>query len=72
VSEREALWRGGAHPVIDDSLLFGLVPLGDRVRVAGSAEVAAYGAQPAEARCDAIVANAGKTFPTLKGAFPRE
>jgi D-amino-acid dehydrogenase len=68
-----ALWSEAPRiPILDDSLFFGLVPLADRVRVAGSAEVAAYDAQPAETRCDAIIANVAKTFPTLKGAFRRE
>jgi D-amino-acid dehydrogenase len=59
-------------PILDDSLLFGLLPLGDRVRVAGSAEIAGFDPKPAVARCDAIVANAGKTFPSLKAAFRKD
>ncbi|MDP9138126.1 MAG: FAD-dependent oxidoreductase, partial [Pseudomonadota bacterium] len=31
-------------PVIDDSKLFGLVPIGDRMRISGSAEIAGYDA----------------------------
>jgi len=64
------LWNDVPHiPVIDDSHLFGLVPIGDRVRVSGSAEITGYDVRPAEARCQAIVANASSTFPALKGAF---
>ncbi len=37
-------------PVIDDSKIFGLVPIGDRLRISGSAEVAGYDAAPAETR----------------------
>ena len=33
-------------PVIDDSKLFGLVPIGDRMRISGSAEIAGYDASP--------------------------
>jgi D-amino-acid dehydrogenase len=68
--------RGGWNsaprlPVIDDSKLFGLVPIGDRMRISGSAEIAAYDTTPAEARCEAIVANASQTFPELPRHFDR-
>ena len=36
-------------PVIDDSKLFGLVPIGDRMRISGSAEITGYDATPAHA-----------------------
>ena len=36
-------------PVIDDSRLFGLVPIGDRLRISGSAEVTGYDATPSPA-----------------------
>jgi D-amino-acid dehydrogenase len=55
--------------MIDDSLLFGLVPLGDRIRIAGSAEITGFDTQPAEARWRAILANAARTFPALKTTF---
>jgi D-amino-acid dehydrogenase len=58
-------------PVIDDSHLFGLVPIGERMRISGSAEIAGFDTEPAPARCDAIVANASKTFPSLARAFDR-
>jgi D-amino-acid dehydrogenase len=68
-----AAWKEAPRmAILDDRLLFGLLPLGDRVRVAGSAEISGYDANPAIARCDAIVANAGKTFPSLKAAFRKE
>ena len=67
------LWNKAPNmAVIDDSHLFGLVPIGDRVRVSGSAEITGYDAEPAEARCQAILRNASRTFPTLKTAFRRE
>ena len=59
-------------PILDDSLLFGLLPLGDRMRVAGSAEITGFDPKPAVARCDAIVANAARTFPSLKTAFRKD
>jgi len=52
-------------PVIDDSKLFGLVPIGDRMRISGSAEITGYDATPSPARADAIIANASYTFPEL-------
>ncbi|MGE3295314.1 MAG: D-amino acid dehydrogenase [Geminicoccaceae bacterium] len=68
--------RGGWNaaprmPVIDDSKLFGLVPIGDRLRISGSAEITGYDTTPAEARCEAIVANASQTFPELPRHFER-
>jgi D-amino-acid dehydrogenase len=59
-------------PVIDDSKLFGLVPIGDRMRISGSAEITGYDATPAPARADAIIANASFTFPELARHFDRE
>jgi D-amino-acid dehydrogenase len=53
-------------PVIDDSKLFGLVPIGDRMRISGSAEITGYDTNPAMARAQAIIDNAGYTFPELK------
>jgi len=50
-------------PIIDDGRLFGLVPLGDRLRVSGSAEVAAYDTTPSPARCQAIIRNVVSVFP---------
>ncbi len=53
-------------PVIDDSKLFGLVPIGDRMRISGSAEIAGYDTEPAMARAQAIIDNASFTFPQIK------
>jgi D-amino-acid dehydrogenase len=62
--------RGGWNsaprvPVIDDSKLFGLVPIGDRMRISGSAEITGYDTTPAMPRAEAIIANASYTFPEL-------
>ena len=68
-----SLWNKSPNmAVIDDSHLFGLVPIGDRVRVSGSAEITGYDTEPAEARWQAILGNASRTFPTLKTAFRRD
>ncbi|HWU54307.1 MAG TPA: D-amino acid dehydrogenase, partial [Rhizomicrobium sp.] len=66
--------RGGwdtapSLPVIDDSKLFGLVPIGDRMRISGSAEITGYDTTPAIARAEAIAANAGFTFPQMRRHF---
>ena len=53
-------------PVIDDSKLFGLVPIGDRMRISGSAEITGYNTVPAQSRAQAIVDNASFTFPEMK------
>ena len=47
-------WNSAPNmPVIDDSKLFGLVPLGDRMRISGSAEITGYDTTPAPARAQA-------------------
>ncbi len=53
-------------PVIDDSKLFGLVPIGDRMRISGSAEISGYDVTPAMSRAQVIIENASFTFPELK------
>ena len=56
-------------PVIDDSKLFGFVPIGDRMRISGSAEITGYDTTPAMARAEAIIANASFTFPEMTRHF---
>lgn len=59
-------WNSAPHvPVIDDSKLFGLVPVGERMRISGSAEITGFDATPAMPRAEAIIANATFTFPEL-------
>lgn len=59
-------WNGAPKmPVIDDSRLFGLIPIGERMRISGSAEIAGYDTAPAMPRAEAIISNAGYTFPQL-------
>jgi D-amino-acid dehydrogenase len=55
-----------AMPVIDDSKLFGFIPIGDRMRISGSAEITGYDTTPAPARAQAIIDNASFTFPEIK------
>jgi len=56
-------------PIADDGRIFGLVPLGDRLRVSGSAEVAAYDTTPSQARCQAIVNNVISVFPDFAKCY---
>jgi D-amino-acid dehydrogenase len=70
ITFKRAGWNAAPTvPVIDDSKLFGIVPIGDRMRVSGSAEIAGYDATPAVARAEAIIANASFTFPEMKHHF---
>jgi len=56
-------------PVIDDSKLFGFVPVGDRLRISGSAEIAGYDSVPASSRAQAILDNTCDTFPELGSRY---
>jgi D-amino-acid dehydrogenase len=70
ITFKRAGWNAAPTlPVIDDSKLFGLVPIGDRMRVSGSAEITGYDMTPASARVEAILANASFTFPEMKRHF---
>ncbi len=63
----QGIWNSAPEiPVIDDSKLFGLVPIGDRMRISGSAEITGYDTVPAMARAQAIIDNASFTFPEIK------
>jgi D-amino-acid dehydrogenase len=65
-----APWPGApARAVIDDGRLFGLVPLGDRLRVSGSAEITGYDATPSRARCQAVVDNVISVFPRFARCY---
>jgi D-amino-acid dehydrogenase len=65
-----SIWPGRVRmPIIDDSRLFGLVPLGDRLRVAGSAEIDRYDATPSPRRAQAILDNVMRTFPDFAQAY---
>ena len=59
-------------PVIDDSGLFGLVPIGDRLRVSGSAEIARYDTTPSPQRGQAVVENVLKSFPGFAACYDRD
>ena len=67
--ERADWGTAPAMPIIDDSRLFGLAPIGDRMRISGSAEITGYDTTPAAARAEAIVASASFTFPEIRRYF---
>jgi len=70
ITFKRAGWDAApAIPVIDDSKLFGLVPIGDRMRISGSAEITGYDTTPAATRAEAIIANASFTFPEMMRHF---
>lgn len=56
-------WAGPRLPVIDDALHAAATPLGDRLRVAGTAEIAGYDTTLTPARVDNL-------FRLLAGLFP--
>jgi D-amino-acid dehydrogenase len=65
-----APWKGAPQcAVIDDGRLFGLVPIGSRLRVSGSAEVAGYDTTPSRARCQAIIDNVISVFPSFAKCY---
>lgn len=51
--------------VMDHSRLFGLIRIGDDMRVSGSAEITGYDTVPGGRRCDAIIANVLELFPAF-------
>jgi D-amino-acid dehydrogenase len=66
-------WPGAPkRAVIDDGRLFGLVPLGDRLRVSGSAEITGFDATPSRARCQAVIDNVISVFPSFARCYDPE
>ena len=55
--------------VIDDGRLFGLVPLGNRLRVSGSAEITGFDTTPSRARCQSVVDNVISVFPQFARCY---
>lgn len=57
-------WEGAlTSAVMDHSRLFGLMRIGERLRISGSAEVAGYDATPSRARCRALIDSVLEIFP---------
>lgn len=58
--------------IIDDGRMFGLIRIGDRLRAAGSAEIARYDATPSPVRAKAIIAKVLETFPGFARCYAPE
>lgn len=55
--------------VMDHSRLFGLIRIGDDMRVSGSAEIAGYDTTPSDRRCEAIISNVLELFPAFQACL---
>ena len=55
--------------VMDHSRLFGLIRIGQDMRVSGSAELTGYDTVPTDRRCDAIVKNVRELFPAFQACL---
>ncbi len=63
-------WNGAPKvPILDDSGMYGFVPVGDRLRVAGSAEISGYDTVPSLTRAAAIVNRAIEAFPEFARCY---
>jgi len=61
-----APWQGALESaVMDHSRLFGLIRIGDRLRLSGSAEVIGYDTVPSRARCQALIDSVLEIFPQV-------
>lgn len=49
--------------VMDHSRLYGLIRIGDRLRISGSAELGGFDVKASEARCRALIRNVLEVFP---------
>jgi D-amino-acid dehydrogenase len=68
-----AAWNAAPRmAIIDDGRMFGLIRVGDRLRAAGSAEIARYDTTPSPTRAKAIVAKVLETFPGFARCYAPE
>lgn len=66
ISVPSAPWPDAVRgAVMDHSRLFGLIRIGDQMRISGSAEITGYDTTPQDARCEAIIANVLELFPAF-------
>lgn len=65
---RDAWPEAPRMALLDDARKFGLTPVGDRVRVVGSAEVAGFDTTPSPVRIGAMVKRVGELFPEFPKA----
>jgi D-amino-acid dehydrogenase len=67
VTAPRAPWNGAPrHAILDDKRHFALVPIGERLRVAGSAEIAGYDPTPAPRRVEAVLRRVDELFPQFR------
>ena len=70
ITVARAPWNDApAHAIIDDARMFGLVPVGDRLRAVGTAEITRYDATPSPARAQAIIEKVLQTFPGFSRCY---
>lgn len=61
------LWpEAPRHAILDDAAHYALVPVGERLRLAGSAEFTGFEAAPAPARIRALVDRVAELFPAMR------
>lgn len=62
-----ALWpEAPRHAILDDAAHYALVPVGERLRLAGSAELGGFDARPSPARVRALVERVADLFPAMR------
>ncbi|MDX6752343.1 D-amino acid dehydrogenase [Geminicoccaceae bacterium 1502E] len=66
---RDAWPEAPRTTILNDGYFFAVTPLGDRLRLAGSAEVAGWDTTPSPARCKAIFERACSVFPALRACY---
>ena len=70
ITVSSAPWKTAiTTPTIDDENLFGLVPMGDRLRVTGSAEITGYDTTVNSARANAMIARVIRIFPGFADCY---
>lgn len=63
-------WKGAlSSAVIDHSRIFGLIRIGERLRVSGSAEVTGYDTVPSPVRCKALTDKVLEIFPEFQACL---
>lgn len=61
-----ALWpEAPRHAILDDAAHYALVPVGERLRLAGSAELTGFDPTPAPGRVQALVERVSRLFPAM-------
>lgn len=67
ITAPKAPWNDAPRTaVLDDTRKFALVPIGERLRVAGSAEITGFDTTPAPARIEAVLARVDELFPQFR------